>query len=92
MHIHTSTNHSNTNGSENSTEGHIDLRANNQGVCCEILSPNNIGSYTYKGSPTWLPKHELNKDNTIIKVDGSHEVSTLNRELQEAKECQDQEK
>lgn len=36
----------------------------NQGVCCEIVFPRNVTSYTHKVSPTWLSKHELNKDNT----------------------------
>lgn len=28
------------------------------------MSPSNVRSYTYKVSPTWMPKHERNKDNT----------------------------
>lgn len=39
--------------------------------------------------PTWLPKHDLNKDNTKRhdKVEGeAHEVPTLDKELQTTKE------
>lgn len=38
-------------------------RARDQGVCCEVLSPGNVRSYTNKVPPTWLPKHELDKAN-----------------------------
>lgn len=27
------------------------------------MSTSNVRGYIYKASPTWLPKHELNKDN-----------------------------
>lgn len=32
-------------------------------VCCEIVLPSSVRSYTYKVSPAWLPKPELNKGN-----------------------------
>lgn len=32
-------------------------------VCCEVVSPRNIRSYTHKHSPTGLTKCELEKDN-----------------------------
>lgn len=28
------------------------------------VSPRNVRRYTHKSSPTWLPKNDLNKDNT----------------------------
>lgn len=31
---------------------------------CEIVSPRDVRSHIYKLLPTWLPKHELNKDDT----------------------------
>lgn len=33
--------------------------------CCYTMSPRNVRSYTLKISPTWLPKHTLNKNTTI---------------------------
>lgn len=33
-----------------------------QGVYCEVIFPSNVVNYTSKVSPTWLPKHEMNKD------------------------------
>ena len=33
-------------------------------VCFEIVSPRNVRKYIHKVPPTWLPKHDLNKDNT----------------------------
>ena len=35
-----------------------------QGVCCKIMSPSNVGNYIHQVSPTWLPKHELSKNDT----------------------------
>jgi hypothetical protein len=32
--------------------------------CWEIVFPRNMRSTIHKVSPTWLPKHELNKKNT----------------------------
>lgn len=32
------------------------------GVFCELLSPRNVWSYTYKMAPTWVPELELIKD------------------------------
>ena len=37
----------------------------NRGVCCDTVSLRNVGSHTHKVSPTLLPKHGLNKDNTM---------------------------
>ena len=37
----------------------------NQGVCCEIVSPSHSKSYTYEEAfSKWLPKCKLNRDNT----------------------------
>lgn len=33
-------------------------------VSCEIMSPGNTRNYTYQGKPKWLPKHDMNKNNT----------------------------
>lgn len=37
-----------------------------QGVCCETRSPRKFRSCHHKVSPTWLPKQELNRDNTNL--------------------------
>lgn len=34
-----------------------------------IVSPRNFRNYTHEFSPTWLPKHYLNKKNTNIRAD-----------------------
>lgn len=39
------------------------LEPKNQGVCCKILSLNDVRNFTPKISPTLLPKHEVNKNN-----------------------------
>lgn len=37
------------------------------------MTPRNIRSFTYKVSPTWLPKHEQNKyNNTDYYMDGGN--------------------
>lgn len=43
-----------------------------KGICWCIMSPSNIISYTHKVSLTWLPKCELNKNDTNrqAKLDG----------------------
>lgn len=56
-----------------------------QEIFCAIVSPrDNSQRCTHKVSPTWLPKHELNKeDNRRANVDGqAQEASTLHKELQ----------
>ena len=35
-----------------------------QGICFDIVSPRNVREATCFKSYKWLPKHELNKDNT----------------------------
>lgn len=35
-----------------------------QGIFSETVSPKNVRRYTHIVPPTWLPKHELNKDAT----------------------------
>lgn len=39
------------------------LEPKNQGVCCKILSLNDVRNFTPKISLTLLPKHEVNKNN-----------------------------
>jgi hypothetical protein len=43
-------------------------------VHAKIVSLSKIRSYTHKVSPTWLPTHELNKNdtNTHAEVDGEN--------------------
>lgn len=51
------------------------------------LAPRDVRSYAHKNSPTCLPKHGLNKDNTInvfvhrVGVGEAQETSTLQKEL-----------
>lgn len=42
------------------------------------VSPSKIRSYSHKASPTYLPKHELNKDDTKghAKLDGEKSVGS----------------
>lgn len=52
-------------------------------------------SYTYKASPTGLPKHELNvycMKHADVGGRGEHKASTLCKELQETKESSEWEK
>lgn len=61
----------------------------------KTVSPSNIRSYTHRRSPTWLPKHELNKDgiDTHVKVGGGvYDASTLHKESQATEECPEWEK
>lgn len=51
------------------------LEAEDERVCCEIVSPRNVKSYTHKASPTWMPKHELNRDGTNIYANMDRESS-----------------
>lgn len=43
------------------------LKPEDQGVCCETASPNNVGNYTHEVWPIWLQRHELTKNGTHTK-------------------------
>ena len=50
--------------------------------CYKVVFPRNVRSYTHKVSPTWLPKGDLNKDNTNdshvnTEGEGAKEASAL---------------
>jgi len=55
------------------------VRIWDQGVCSEILSPRNVRSYTHKVSPTWLPKHELNREDSNKHANVDREASALHK-------------
>lgn len=38
------------------------LRARENKVCCNIVSPDNVRNFIHEASPTWLSKHDLSKD------------------------------
>ena len=40
------------------------VRSEDQGTYCEMVSPTNVRSYTHKVFPTWLPNHDLSRDDT----------------------------
>lgn len=60
------------------------------------MSPRNARRHTHKILPTWIPKPDLNKTdiNRHANMDkrGAQGASTLVKELQAAKECQEWEK
>lgn len=82
----TFTTHSLTYGSEDRTE-RLQM-AEGFGVFCEILSPNNVRSYTLNVSRMRLPKNELKKKKMAlidIPQGKAHKPSDLQKELQEPK-------
>jgi hypothetical protein len=62
------------------------VRAREQGVCCETLSPWNIRGYTHKILLTWLSKHNLDKGGTERRVITGENSQDLNP-TQGTKEC-----
>ena len=52
-----------------------------QGVCCEIMYPGHVRSFTHEVLPIWLPKDETNRSARIEVGErwGSHMVSTLEK-------------
>jgi hypothetical protein len=56
-----------------------------QEIWCEIVSPRNIRNYTQEFSPTWLPKHELTKNDVSKHANrdarDSQKTTLLDKEL-----------
>lgn len=40
------------------------LKSQKNRVCCEMVSPRKVKNYTHEAEPTWLPKHDTDKNNT----------------------------
>ena len=62
----------------------------NNWVCCEIVSPGNVRSYTHEDSqPIWLPN--MSSTMTIMDMptwtEKAHKASTLDKELSVTKKC-----
>lgn len=57
-------------GSRNNTEETVEIlkEPQYQGLRCKIVFPSYLRKYLHKILLTWLPKYDLNKDNTIEHV------------------------
>ena len=44
--------------------GPKDSKSQKNRVCCEIVSPRIVRNPTHEAQPTWLPKHDTDKNNT----------------------------
>lgn len=67
----------------------------NRGVCCEVVSPSNVKSYTHRILSTWLPKCEISKKDTNAHTRLEEEkpcASTPHKKLQATEEVWEKDK